>query len=302
MAHVVVPAIRAGVLLPIGLVTASAVGWAFLDAAAKHLAQGLPALEVTWGRSVVSGVVVLILLGRSGWGEIGRTPRLGLNILRGILSASGAALSVYSVSLLPLSLFTAIVFLYPVLVTVLSVPLLGERVGWRRWAAVVVGFAAVVVIVQPAGEGFGWAVALPLVCALGAGLYPVLTRVVAPGMTQLALMAFGPGLAAVILSAAVPFVWVTPSLGDALLLLACGTLHALCHWFVIRAFSAAPASVLAPFFYIQLPVAIAAGFVAFGETPSTTTLAGAAMLVAAGIYIACREHRLSRGTQAPPPA
>lgn len=300
MAHIAVPATAAGVLLPIGLVATSAVGWAVLDAAAKYLSQGLPALEVTWGRSVVSGVIILALLGRSGWGEIRRAPRLGLNLLRGLLAAGGAALAVYSVSVLPLSLFTAIVFLYPVLVTVLSIPLLGERVGPRRWVAVVLGFVAIVVIVQPAGEGFGWLVVLPLVCALGGGLYPVLTRLAAPGMSSLTLMAFGPGLAAVLLTLVVPFVWVTPTLYQALLLLVSGLLHGLCHWFVIRAFSSAPASVLAPFFYIQLPVAIGAGYVVFDEIPRTTTLIGALMLVAAGVYIAYREHKLARSLRTPP--
>lgn len=300
MAHIAVPATAAGVLLPIGLVATSAVGWAVLDAAAKYLSQGLPPLEVTWGRSVVSGVIILALLGRSGWGEIRRAPRLGLNLLRGLLAAGGAALAVYSVSVLPLSLFTAIVFLYPVLVTVLSIPLLGERVGPRRWVAVVLGFVAIVVIVQPAGEGFGWLVVLPLVCALGGGLYPVLTRLAAPGMSSLTLMAFGPGLAAVLLTLVVPFVWVTPTLYQALLLLVSGLLHGLCHWFVIRAFSSAPASVLAPFFYIQLPVAIGAGYVVFDEIPRTTTLIGALMLVAAGVYIAYREHKLSRSLRTPP--
>jgi drug/metabolite transporter (DMT)-like permease len=299
MAHIAVPAVTAGVLLPIGLAAASAVGWAVLDATAKHLSESLPALEVTWGRSAISGIIILAMLGRSGWGEIRRTPRIGLNLVRGLLAAGGAALAVYSVSMLPLSLFTAIIFLYPVLVTVLSIPMLGERVGPRRWAAVVFGFIAVVIIVQPAGEGFGWLVALPLICAIGAGLYPVLTRLTAPGMTSLTQMAFGPGAAAILLTLAVPFVWVTPTLYQALLLVS-GLLHGLCHWFVIRAFSSAPASVLAPFFYIQLPVAIGAGYIVFDEVPSTTTLIGAAMLIAAGVYIAYREHKLSRNVRTPP--
>ncbi|MGF1624435.1 MAG: DMT family transporter [Alphaproteobacteria bacterium] len=300
MAPIAVPAVPAGVLLPIGLAALSAVGFAVLDATAKYLSTGLPALEVTWGRSAISGLIILALLGRGGWTELRRSPRVGLNLLRGLLAAGGAALAVYSVSVLPLALFTAIVFLYPVLVTVLSIPMLGERVGPRRWAAVLVGFAAIVVIVQPAGEGFGWLVALPLLCAVVAALYPVLTRLTAPGMSSLTQMAYGPGVAAILLTLVVPFVWVTPSWLDTLLLVLSGLLHGLCHWFVIRAFSAAPASVLAPFFYVQLPCAILAGYLVFDEVPSTTTLVGAAMLVAAGIYIAYREHRLSRSVRTPP--
>jgi drug/metabolite transporter (DMT)-like permease len=300
MAQIAVPAVSAGVLLPIGLAGLSAVGFAVLDATAKHLSSGLPALEVTWGRSAISGLIILALLGRGGWTQLRRSPRVGLNLLRGVLAAAGATLGVYSVSVLPLALFTAIVFLYPVLVTVLSIPMLGERVGPRRWAAVIVGFLAIVVIVQPAGEGFGWLVVLPLICAGVAALYPVLTRLTAPGMTSLTQMAYGPGVAAVLLTLVVPFVWVTPSWIDTLLLVLSGLLHGLCHWWVIRAFSTAPASVLAPFFYVQLPCAIVAGYLVFAEVPSPTTLIGAAMLIAAGIYITYREHKLSRPVRTPP--
>lgn len=297
MAHIALPAARSGILLPICLVAAAAIGFAFLDAMAKQLSSGLPALQVSWGRAAISGVIIAFMLGRRGWQSLPRTPHMGLNLFRGLLAAGGATIAVYSVEALPLGLFTAIVFLYPVLVTVLSIPMLGERVGPRRWAAVVLGFAAVIVIVQPAGEGFGWLVALPLICALFASLYPVVTRITAPGSDIAVQMAFGPGIAAILLTLVVPFVWVTPTWTDALLLLGSGLLHAVCHWQVIRAFSLAPASVLAPFFYVQLPVAVTVGYAAFDEVPSQTTIIGAAMLVVAGVYIAYREHKLS--VQAP---
>lgn len=295
MAQHAVPAASAGILLPIGLAVTASIGWSIIDAVAKYLSNDLPALEVAWGRSAISGLIVVVLLGRSGWANLRHAPRLGINLFRGALATIGATLAVYSVSSLPLALFTAIVFVYPVLVTVLSIPVLGERVGLRRWIAVVFGFIAIVVIVQPAGEGFGWLVLLPLMVALVAALYPVLTRLASPGMSTLSQMAYGPGIAAIALSLAVPFVWVTPSLASAAMMFAAGLLHGLCHWMFIRAFSSAPASVLAPFCYIQIPVAIGIGYLVFDEIPSQTTLIGAAMLVAAGLYIAYREHKLSRG-------
>lgn len=300
MVHIAVPAARAGVLLPICLIAAGAVGFACLDAVAKYLSDDLPALQISWGRSAISFLVIAWMMKPQAWRGLRHTPHLGLNLLRGLLAAGGATLAVYSVGVLPLGLFTAIVFLYPVLVTVLSIPMLGEKVGPRRWAAVVFGFVAVIVIVQPAGEGFGWLVALPLICALFGSLYPVITRITAQGSDIAVQMAFGPGIAAILLTLVVPFAWVTPSWTDALLLVGSGLLHALCHWQVIRAFSLAPASLLAPFFYVQLPVAVALGYFAFGEVPSRTTLIGAAMLVVAGIYIAYREHKLSVATPAAP--
>ncbi|MGF1624436.1 MAG: DMT family transporter [Alphaproteobacteria bacterium] len=288
------PAAPAGILLPIVMAAMSGICFSFTDMLSKMLAANLPALEVAWGRAVMSGLLAAAMLGGAGILSLRHTPRLPLGLLRGLISAVIPVLAVWSLDLLPMALFTAIIFMSPVLMTVLSVPILGERVGPRRWVAVVVGFVAVAIIVQPAGEGFGWAVALPIGCAVLNAFYPILTRLTAPGMSPAALLAFGPGLAAVFLTLAVPFVWVTPSWPDALLLLGCGVVHAFSHLLVVRAYSAAPASVLAPFAYVQMPFAVLAGYLAFNELPSATTVIGGALLVGAGIYIAYREHRLSR--------
>lgn len=284
-----------GILLPIAMAASSAVCFAFTDMLSKLLAADLPAIQVAWGRAVMSGVLAALLLGRSGLRELRHTPRPVLGLARGLVSAVIPALAVMSLQLLPQALFTAILFLSPVLMTVLAVPILGEKVGIRRWSAIVIGFVAVVIIVQPAGEGFGWAVALPLVVAGLNAFYPILTRMTAPGMSDAALLALGPGLAAVFLTLAIPFVWVTPTWDQALLLLGCGVIHAFSHLMVVRAFAGAPTVVLAPFQYVQLPFAVLFGYLAFREVPALTTVVGAALLIAAGVYIAYREHTLSRG-------
>jgi drug/metabolite transporter (DMT)-like permease len=292
------PSASQGILLPIAMAALSGVCFAFTDMMSKMLTAHLPALEVAWGRALASGLLAAAMLGVPGLMALRRAPRLPLQVLRGVISAVTPVLGVWSLALLPISLFTAIIFMSPVVMTVLSVPILGERVGPRRWAAVVVGFVAVVIIVRPAGEGFGWAVAIPVVCAVVNALYPILTRLTAPGQSPAALLAFGPGLAAVLLTLVLPFVWVTPTWPEAALLLACAAVHAFSHLLVVRAYAAAPASVLAPFAYVQMPFAILAGWLAFGELPTLTTLAGGALLIAAGIYIAWREHRLSQRSQA----
>ncbi|MEZ5670274.1 MAG: DMT family transporter [Alphaproteobacteria bacterium] len=294
MTNHAVPAPAAGILLPIGLAVSAALGFAVTDALSKFLTGALPPLEVAWGRAVMSGIVASALLGRAGWQQLRSTPNMRFHLLRGLLSAVVPTLAVYSVGLLPLALFTSIVFLSPVLMTMLSVPILGERVGPRRWAAVVIGFVATVIIIQPAGEAFGWAVALPVACAILGAFYPILTRLAAPGSSHAAQLALGPGLGAVLMTLVVPFVWVTPELPEAGILLLCGLLHAGCHLLVIRAFAAAPTSVLAPFQYVQLPCSVLVGYFAFSELPRATTVAGGGLLVAAGVYIAYREHKLSR--------
>lgn len=283
-----------GILLPIAMAALSGICFSFTDMMSKMLAADLPALEVAWGRAMASGLLAAVLLGRAGLIGLHRTPRLLLQLLRGLISAVTPVLAVWSLGLLPMSLFTAIIFMSPVVMTVLSVPILGERVGPRRWAAVVVGFVAVVIIVRPAGEGFGWAVAIPVACAVVNALYPILTRLTGPGMTPAALLAFGPGLAAMLLTLVLPFVWVTPTWAQAALLLGCAAVHAFAHLLVVLAYSAAPTSVLAPFAYVQMPFAVLCGWLAFSELPSPTTVVGGLLLVGAGIYIAYREHRLSR--------
>jgi drug/metabolite transporter (DMT)-like permease len=170
------PPRNAGILLPILLASLSGICFSFTDMMSKMLAANLPALEVAWGRAMASGLLAAAMLGGAGLASLRHTPRLPLGLLRGLISAVTPVLGVWSLGLLPMSLFTAIIFMSPVVMTVLSVPILGERVGPRRWAAVVVGFVAVVIIVRPAGEGFGWAVALPVVCAVVNALYPILTR------------------------------------------------------------------------------------------------------------------------------
>src|SRR5262249_52804721 len=147
-----------GILLMLG------VGFSFtvLDATAKHLTQTLPVMEIAWGRYLFHLAVLPLFLGGPSLGSAFPSTRPALQVLRSAFLLGSTVFFFVAVKYIPLANATAIGFISPLLVTALSVPILGERVGVRRWAAVVIGFASVLLIIRP---GFGmvhWAMSLPL--------------------------------------------------------------------------------------------------------------------------------------------
>ena len=232
-----------------GIVLMLAAGFMFvlMDATAKHLAQTYSVTQVAWARYVFHMVTLPVLFGRHRWTAVLRTPRLGLQLARSVLLLASTFLFFLAVKFIPLADATAIGFVGPLLVTALSVPLLGERVGWRRWAAVIVGFAGVLVIIRP---GFGmlhWAVVLPLLVAVCFALYQIGTRVLSRTDGWTTTLFYSASVGVVAMSAAVPFQWRTPDLAGWAAMAFLGLMGSLGHLAMIRAFAAAPASTLAPF-------------------------------------------------------
>jgi drug/metabolite transporter (DMT)-like permease len=183
-------------------------------------------------------------------------------------------------------------------VCALSPLLLGERVGPRRWAAVIVGFIGVLIIIRPGTASFHWAMLLSLACALAAALYQVATRKV--GGSDLALTS----LLYVSLSGtagALPFVaigWTTPAWWVWLLLVTAAAYGAVGHWLLTQAHRLAPAPVLAPYVYTQIVSMIIIGYVVFGDAPDAATLIGSLIVVASGLYVFYREQKLKLSASA----
>jgi drug/metabolite transporter (DMT)-like permease len=192
---------------------------------------------------------------------------------------------------------TAIMFTSPILVTVLSIPLLGEQVGWRRWAGVICGSAGALIIVRPwtsGGEALGIGVLFLLAAAFLNANYQIVTRKVRlhdPAMTSLLYTA---AAGAAVTSLIVPWYWSWPTAFDWLLFIAAGLAGGIGHLCLIQAFRRAPASVVAPFSYSALIWATLFGFLIFSEWPDLWTWAGAAIIIASGLYIFHRE-RLTHG-------
>ncbi len=264
-----------------------------LDATTKYTMQFYPLLEVTWGRFFFSTVLALMIAGR-------RLPQLlhsnqpGLQGLRSVLLMATTFLFNAGIVYVPLPMGTTIMFLSPIILTMLSSLFLKEHVGWRRWSSIAVGFVGALVTIRVWQTGIGGinhGAALLLVSALANATYQMVTRKLRHDhpLTTLIYTALA---GTVVTSVFAPFVWQTPDAFGWLLLVWAGVAGCLGHLCLIRAFSAAPASVVAPFSYSSLIWATLAGFAIWGDLPTATTSLGAGLIIGSGLYIFFRERAL----------
>lgn len=264
-----------------------------LDSMMKYLMQDLPLLEVTWARFFFGTIFPLALAGRS-LPQLIRSSAPGKQTLRSVFLMMTTGAFNAGIRTTPLATATTIMFLSPIFVTILAIPLLGERVGPRRWMSVLVGFMGALVVVRPweaeiGGVGIG--VLFLLAAALLNANYQILTRQVRSDdpLTSLLFTALAGALATSVL---LPFYWVTPTAQQFLLMIGCGLAGGVGHFCLIRALRLAPASIIAPFGYSSLVWAICFGIVIWNDWPDLQTLIGAGMIISAGVYIFHREQRL----------
>ncbi|MBT7758266.1 MAG: DMT family transporter, partial [Rhodospirillaceae bacterium] len=214
-------------------------------------------------------------------------------LIRAVLMIASTFLFVNGLRRMPLAETIAIAFVGPIFVTALAPVILSERVGWRRWAAVLVGFAGVIVILRPGGGELNWAALLPAGAALCGASRDLLTRGISHGEasgTTLFYSTLGVALAGAVM---MPFGWQTPAVGDLGLFALAGLLLSVAHFLHIETFRFAEAAVVAPFKYSSLLWAMVIGFLIWGDIPDSRTLLGAALLVGSGLYIFHREGRQS---------
>ena len=221
--------------------------------------------------------------------RVARTRRLGLQFLRSLFLLGATVLFFAALSVIPLADATAIMFVAPILVTAMSMPLLGEHVGPQRWASVVVGFLGTLVIIRPGSDAMEPAALLALGAASCYGFYQIATRRLSATDAPLTTLMYSAAVGVVVSCAVVPFFWVTPSPADWLAMMGLGLFGALGHFALIKAFQAATAVTVTPFGYVNLLWAVLFGFVMFGELPDAWTVLGAAIIAASGLYILHRE-------------
>jgi drug/metabolite transporter (DMT)-like permease len=274
----------------IGLILLSTFFLSSADVASKYLAASVPALQITWLRYGAFAGIMLAIVWRSGGMKRLRTQRPWLQFLRGVGVTLSSILFVSSLKYLPIADATATSFVTPVFVTALSIPLLGERVGWRRWSATLVGLLGVLIVVRPGGEGFQAASLLPVASALTWAFALIMTRMMSGTETPVTTLAYSAVIGFVIMTLFLPLHWVPPSPEMLLVGLFIGVSSTIGHWFVTMAFRYADASLLAPFSYAQLLWAALFGFFLFTVLPDIWTLVGAAVIAASGLYTAHRER------------
>ncbi len=266
------------------------------DAITKYLGDRYPALFITMIRFWAFAIFVCAFAASSPGGirQAVKTNRPWLQIARGILLVAEIVLIVFSYVYAGLAMSQSIFQVTPLIITILSIPLLGEAVGWRRGTAVVVGLFGVLVIINPIDVHFDMSLLLPLGAALLFALYSVATRAVSHEDSTVTSLFYAGITGAVAVSLIGPFYWTAIAPSDWSLLAAlcvCGTLS---HYFLIRAYGLLQAAEVQPVTYFQLVLNVIAAVVLFGETITLNMIAGALIVVGAGFFTIWREHQLAR--------
>ncbi|MDE0969899.1 MAG: DMT family transporter [Octadecabacter sp.] len=269
-------------------------GVAFLaanDAIAKLLVERYDPFQIVFLRNLIAlpmvSAVVLYMIGMSGF----VTSHLRIHALRGILMLAGGYTFFKGLEALALAEATALVFSAPIFITALSVPLLGEEVGWRRWIAVLVGFVGVLIIVQPGGATFQLASLYVICTAVFYALFMISARLLGQRESMWTMMFF---VMLFPMLYAVPFavaVWIPVRASDLSLFVVLALFGALGITLIGQAFRFAPAAVVAPFDYTALIWASLFGWLIWRDTPEMWTLVGASVIAFSGIFIVVRESR-----------
>ncbi|MCE8539294.1 DMT family transporter [Ruegeria pomeroyi] len=280
----------------IALMLAATVVFALQDGISRHLASSYNTYMVVMIRYWFFAAFVIALAARSRGGlrAATRTAQPGLQIFRGLLLAGEICVAVFGFTVLGLIESMAVFICYPLLVAALSGPVLGEKVGWRRWAAIGVGLVGVLIILQPGMGVFNpWAV-VPLISALMFALYGLLTRYAAR-QDSTGTSFFWTGVSgAVAMTAVGLWFWEPMSAADWRWMALLCVSGATGHWLLIKCYEMAEASAVQPFAYFHLMWTAILGITVFGETLRSAVIIGAALIVAAGLFTLWRERAQSR--------
>ena len=278
-----------GIVLSLGATVLFSVG----DTIAKLLSTQIPIVEIAWMRYVIFVGFAASLAWRASSRDKTRLLAVkspAMQIARGLCLVVCGLLFVLGVRQMPLAQATSISFVSPLLITMLSIPILGEVVGLRRWAAVVVGLIGVLVVVRPGTGGFQPAALFGVASAFCWAMALVITRKMSTTERPATTLLWSSGIGLIVLSGLLPFNYAWPTPAQFGLALVLGCVASAGQWMVVLAHRQAPASVLAPFSYVQLLFSIIAGYLVFAAVPDRWTLLGAGIIIASGLYTAHRER------------
>ncbi len=265
-----------------------------MDGLAKLLSARYPTFEIVWARYFFHFILLLpLVLHRYGRAAFS-LQRPGLQLFRGSLLMVSTACFFGAIASIPLADTLAVVFVYPFVVTALSPWFLGERVGIWRWGAVAVGFVGALIVIRP---GFQ-ALTPAMLMALGAGciyaVYVLVTRKMAGSDPPLKTLLMTGVVGTVVMTLILPFVWITPTPADLVIMASLGVLAAAGHYMIIVAHEWASAPQLAPYSYVEIVSATIVGYVLFSDLPAPMTWLGIIIIVLSGIVIAWREGSVAR--------
>ena len=266
--------------------------WAMLpimDGFAKYLSSTLPVLQITWSRYFFTVVIVLPIMLIFFRKNLTWTEKPKLQLIRGLLLFCANILFFYSISIISLAKALTLAFIAPLIVTALSPVLLGEKVGFRRWAAVVIGFIGSLIVIRPGFVEFN----LASIAALGTGIlygfYLIITRKLHDADNPLLTLLLTGIVGAILGTMIMPTVWVQPTITEWYMMFAIGFFASIGHLFLILSLKYADASKLAPFSYFEILPNIIIGYYFFNHFPDSWTFIGLFIIISSGTYIFKRE-------------
>ncbi len=266
-----------------------------MDGIAKGLAGGYPVFQIVWARFAFHLLWLLPFLFWLGHARTVLFPRHpGLQLLRGFLQLAATLCYFSAIALMPIADALALLFISPMVVTLLSPAVLGERVGIWRWSAVVAGFIGALIVVRPGFGVFQWASVLALGAGVFHGCYLLTTRRLAGSTNPMITLFYTGAIGLLAMSVAMPALWVPPTPAHWGWMAVMGAFAAGGHFLIIKAFDRAPAPVVAPVAYTEIVVATAVGYLVFGDFPAAWTWVGIVIIVTSGLVISIREHRTRR--------
>ena len=260
-----------------------------MDGFAKYLSSTLPVLQITWSRYFFTVVIVLPIMLIFFRKNLTWTEKPKLQLIRGLILFCANILFFYSISIISLAKALTLAFIAPLIVTALSPVLLGEKVGFRRWAAVVIGFIGSLVVIRPGFVEFN----LASIAALGTGIlygfYLIITRKLHDADNPLLTLLLTGIVGAILGTMIMPTVWVQPTINEWYMMFAIGFFASIGHLFLILSLKYADASKLAPFSYFEIVTNIIIGYYFFSHFPGNWTFLGLFIIIGSGIYIFRRE-------------
>ena len=278
-------------------ITFNLLAWVMLpimDGFAKYLSADLPVLQITWARYFFTVAFTLPIMFFFFRENLVWTDKPKLQFIRGIILLTANICFFYAISVISLAKALTLAFVAPLIVTAFSPIFLGERVGYRRWSAVIIGFIGSLVVMRPGFVEINLASLAALGTGIMYGFYLIITRKLSTSDSPLLTLLLTGVVGAIIISIIMPFVWVKPTFNQWSMMAAIGIFASIGHLFIILSLKYADASKLAPFSYFEIVTNIIIGYYFFGDFPDNWTFLGLFIIVFSGIYISRRENLIKK--------
>ena len=278
-------------------ITFNLLAWVMLpimDGFAKYLSSDLPVLQITWARYFFTVAFTLPIMFFFFRKNLVWTDKPKLQLIRGLILLTANVCFFYSISIISLAKALTLAFIAPLIVTAFSPIFLGEKVGLRRWSAVIIGFIGSMVVIRPGFVEINLASLAALGTGVMYGFYLIITRKLSSSDNPLLTLLLTGVVGAIIISFVMPFVWIKPTLNQWSMMAAIGIFACVGHLFIILSLKYADASKLAPFSYFEIVTNIIIGYYFFSDFPDKWTFLGLFIIILSGIYISRRENIVKR--------